>query len=335
MKFEFKQNDRSFYSLSFFINVIYFFIAITFTYLYFQKIIAPADLDSPFGGFNSVLSYTANKPYQFRILIPIFYRVFSIVHVYNPKTFLFFYNTLVVYLIILFYYLFLSLYIKKKSVCSIFSIIIIYPMVWNYVLLNEIFCYYDMTSILLFTIGLYLIAKEKFWGLLTIFFIGLFNKETIAYLVFSYVFFNYSTLFTRKIVIRTAILVIIFLFIKILLYSVFGYSPGSFVELCYWYNVKIPKLFFTNILFTKTLLLNFGGMYILVILLFLSKYWKELITKLNKGLIYINFTFIPFLALGFLIVYYQEVRVYAELIPIVTTLSIIYIIKFYDNVEIA
>jgi hypothetical protein len=334
MKFENKQNQIFTYSLSITTHIIFFFIAITFSYLYFQKIISPADLDFPFGGFNSVLSYSANKPYQFRILIPLIYRVISVIHVFEPKIFLFFYNTLVVYLLIISYYLFLSLYFKQKSVCIIFSIIIIYPIVWNYIILNEIFSYYDMTSILFFTIGSYFIAKNKFLSLLIIFFIGLFNKETIAYLVFSYMFFNYSSLFTKKVGLRTTLLVMIFAFVKILLYYRFSNNPGSFVELCYGNNIKIPSLIVTNILFTKAVLLNFGGMYILVILLFFSRYWKEFKTKVNKSLVYINFTFIPFLVLGFFIVYYYEVRVYAEIIPIITTLSIIYLTKFYKSIEV-
>jgi hypothetical protein len=198
-------------------------------------------------------------------------------------------------------------------------------MLWNYVILNQSFQYYDFTTILIFTIGLYFIVTENFAGLLIIYIIGIINKESVVYLAFSYLLFNYKDIFTKKVILNTLFLGIILIVFKVLTSYLFKNNPGDTFEVGWHENLRILLNLFNNRVFMKNLGLNFGGLYILVILLFISGRWKKFP---DKRLIFLNLAFIPYLLLGFYMIYFTEVRVYTELIPMITTLSIVFISSF-------
>ena len=219
----------------------------------------------------------------------------------------------------------LAEYIQNKKAILWLSPVILYPMLWNYVILNQGFTYYDFTSVLIFTIGLYFILKEKFSYLLIVFVVGLVNKETIAYLGFAFVFFNYQKLFTKKIFLNAALLAVIFVVYKLALNYIFQNNPGSTVEICFAANKITLKELPYNKVYQKDVFLNFGLLYVPVLLLFLTGRWKKFP---DRRKVFINLVFLPYLLFGIYIIYFSEIRVYAELIPGVTLLSIVYLSAF-------
>jgi hypothetical protein len=216
-------------------------------------------------------------------------------------------------------------FFSNKRLLLWYAPLILYPMIWNYVILNQSFQYYDFTSILIFTIGLYFIANENFSGLLIIFIIGLLNKETIVYLVFAYLFYNYKSFFTVKIIIRTAILGTLFIGWKLLINYIFRDNPGASFEVGYYENIRIIKELFSNKVLLKNLALNFGGLYIFVLLLFVTGAWKKFP---DRKLLFMNLAIVPYYIAGIYVTYITEVRVYTELIPMITTLFLIYLSSF-------
>jgi hypothetical protein len=202
--------------------------------------------------------------------------------------------------------------------------VILYPVLWNYILLNETFQYYDFTAILLCTLGLYFIIREKFGIFLLILFIGLLNKESAAYLIFSYLLFNYKSIFTKKIIFNTAVIVTMIITVKITLAFIFKDNPGDNVEITYAGNLEIISNLFNNRIYLKSVALNFGAIYLFVLLLFLTGAWKRFP---DRRLVFINLTILPYYILGMYVTYICEVRVYAELIPMITTLFLIYLSK--------
>ena len=72
----------------------------------------------------------------------------------------------------------------------------------------------------------------------------------------------------------------------------------------------------------KNLGFNFGALYIFVLLLFITGRWKQ---YPDRRKIFANLAFIPYILLGVFITYFTEVRVYTELIPMVSLLFIIYL----------
>ena len=232
------------------------------------------------------------------------------------------YNTVIVFLILVVYYKFLCGYFRNKKLLLWIAPVILYPILWNFVILNESFQYYDFTAILFTVWGLYFITRENFIGLLVIIILGIINKETIGYLIFSYMLYNYKMIFTKKIIFNTAILGVIIIGTKLLLNYIFRNNPGDPFEIGYYENIRIVKELFSNKVLLKHLVFNFGGLYIFVILLFITGAWKKFY---DRRLVYVNLTIIPFYIIGIYVTYITEVRVYTELIPMITTLFLIYL----------
>ncbi len=303
---------------------IYLLLAFAITYLYYKKTGSPFHPEMV-NSIESVSTLQTFKPYQFRLLIPAIFFLLKPFAFIPKNTLYFFYTVIIVYLILYVYYKFLSEYFRNKKVLLFITPVILYPMLWNYVILNEICQYYDFTSIFLFTLGLYYIVKEKFLYLFIVFTIAIFNKETIGYLVFAYLLFNYKNFFTKKILLNSFILISVYVLIKIILAYIFRNNPGSHVQLCMNENTDTLINLFSNRVYFKHVFFNFGGLYLFLFVLFLSGRWKMFP---SRKLLFINLAFLPNIVVGYFITYYDEVRVYAEFIPLMTTIFLIYISTF-------
>jgi hypothetical protein len=304
--------------------MLYLVLGGVLCYLYHKKIVNPVDWNAP-NSLNTVASFETSKPYQFRLLMPLLFSFIKPVAQLYGKYLYSAYNVAVVFWLLVVYYKLLCHYFKNKKILRWLTPVILYPMLWNYIILNQSFQYYDFTAILIFTIGLYFILKENFILFLLAFIIGIINKETAGYLIFAYLLYNYKSLYTGKIITRTIILGAIFIGWKLLLNYIFRNNPGDSFEVGYYENVRIVKELFTNKILLKNLALNFGGLYIFVILLFITGAWKKFP---NRKLLFINLVIVPYYIFGIYITYITEVRVYTELIPMITTLFLIYLSSF-------
>ncbi len=305
--------------------LLYLGLSFVLCYLYHKKIVVPVDWDAP-NSLNAVGSFETAKPYQFRLLLPMFFKLFGPIYKLYGKYLYSAYNMVVVFATVVVYYKLLAgRYFSDKKLLLWYAPVILYPMLWNYVILNQSFQYYDFTSILIFTIGLYYIVNEKLVKFLILFIIGLLNKETTGYLIFAYLLYNYKNLFTPKVMISTASLAVLFIGWKLVLNYIFNNNPGDSYEVGYYENIRIVKELFGNKVLLKNLALNFGGLYIAAILLFVTGAWRKFP---HKKLVYVNLAIIPFYVFGIYITYITEVRVYTELIPMITTLFLIYLSSF-------
>jgi hypothetical protein len=178
---------------------------------------------------------------------------------------------------------------------------------------------------LLFTLGTYFIVKNNFKWFLIIFLIAILNKESAVYLIFSYLLFNYRQIFTKKILINTAIAAVIFIAYKAALSYIFRNNAGDDVESCFRGNAEILNYLTYDFTTVKIVLLNFGLLYVFAVLLFITGRFKLFE---NRNLVYINLTILPYFIIGIFVVYFTEIRVYAELIPMFTTLTLVYLSTF-------
>lgn len=303
---------------------LYLGLSLVLCYLYHKKIVAPYDWNAP-NSMNAVGTFETSKPYQFRLLMPLVFGFFKPVAMLYGKYLYSAYNAAIVFLLQVVYYKLLCRYFRNKRLMLWIAPVILYAMLFNYVLLNGSFQYYDFTAILLTVWGLYFITRENFTGLLIIFILGVINKETIGYLIFSYMLYNYKIIFTKKIILNTAVLSAIFIGAKLYLNYVFRNNPGDPFEVGYYENIRIVNELFSNKTLFRNLALNFGGLYIFVILLFVTGAWRKIP---DKRLVYVNLAIVPYYLFGIYITYITEIRVYTELIPMITTLFLIYLSTF-------
>lgn len=306
------------------IHLSYFLLSFTFCFLYYYKVIKPANFDAP-TAINSILTFSTYKPFQYRLLIPFIFKIISLPGLLPPKILFLFLSTIIVYFIIIIYRLILEEYFPGNKLNVILAVLILYPMTWNYVLLNQLFSFYDFSSILFYTLAMYLVLKEKFGMLLIVFVIGLINKETIAFIIPAFIFYHYKKLFNKDVILKTGVLVLIFVLFKGLMYYIFRNNPGNFVEIAVKGNIDMLKNLFQNYIYMKNIFLNFGVMYIFAVLLAVKLFRGVEIPGISREKIYINYVFVIYLILGIYIIYFTEVRVYTELMPMLTTLFILYL----------
>ena len=304
--------------------MLYLLLAGVFCYFYYKKVIFPYTGESV-SSLNAVASFDTYKPFQFRLLLPMMFMVLKSLGIVAGKKFILAYSFLIVYAVIVVQFRLISEYLENTKAALLLAPVILYPMAWNYILINNIFMYYDLSAILLFSLGLYFILKDNFRMLLLVFLTGLLNKETIAYLAIAYALFNYRILFTKKIIINIAIFAVVFIVFKFILNYIFAGNPGDTVEITFLTNMWILEDLFTNHIYTKDVFLNFGAMYVIAILLFVTGRWKRFP---DRRKVYMNLTFFIYLLMGVTIVYFTEVRVFSELMPLVSLLFIIYISTF-------
>ncbi|MGH2575741.1 MAG: hypothetical protein ACRDFC_08605 [Ignavibacteria bacterium] len=312
-----------------YIHLIYISASIVFCLLYYLKIVTPADFGSA-SSIDAVLSFETNLPFQYRLLFPFFFKPLSLAKLIPDKTLFLILSIILVYLIIIMYYYLISEYFQNGKINYFLALVIVYPMLWNYVILNQTFQYYDLTAVLFFTAGLYLIASNNFKFLFIIFVLAVLNKESAVYLVFCYILYNYRDVFTKSVLGNSVILVVSFIIIKLTLYLIFKDNPGDPVEYTYRWNTEIINNLFTNRVYIKNVFLNFGLLYIFPILIAATAGWKKF-DPVNYGRTFIFFTLFIYIAVGFFIVYYTEVRVYSELIPVVSTTFLIYLSTFNNK----
>ena len=167
---------------------------------------------------------------------------------------------------------------------------------------------YDFPALFLFTLGLYLLQIRNWKYFLILFFISCFNKETtiLLTLIFAIHFYQDETLskkfYSRFIIIQ----ILIFLSVKIFLYSIFLNNPGGFVE---FHLIDRSYLLFNGYSLT-----TFVALFIIFLTIF--SYWNSK-PKFLKDSLWIA---IPLVILTFLLGFFDELRDYYEVFPIVILL---------------
>lgn len=319
-------NERS---PSVIIHIYYLMIAITFTYLYYHKFIQGADFYNPVspGGIFAVANFESVKPLQFRILIPLIFKGLSMLHIVPPKLLFFFINTGLAYLILVSFYFLLGRYFKSKAMNCWLSPIIIYPMIWNLVIMNGQFFYMDFALLLSMIIGFYcIVAKKPNWLLFT-FFIGLLNHSGVVYLIMSYLLFNYKELFRIKTIIYSTSLVVIFFGVIAVLNLLLPNDAGG--TMLVNNSMRNFSLLWEHPphLLLRDLFFNFGGLHFIVLLFLVKGLWK----RFKGPLLYVNLMIIPFLISMFFTFSIEEMRNYAVIIPNVVLLSLMFLSTFDNN----
>jgi hypothetical protein len=303
----------------------YFLLSVAVCLPYHIKIVETADWQAP-NSLNSVASFETSKPYQFRLLIPVVFKLMSPLYSLNEKYFYTLFNIIIVTLLLFVYYCILVSHYFENTKYTVFAAaFLVYPMLWNYVILNQTFQYYDFAAVFLFTLGVYFILKENFTGLVVVFIAGIVNKETAAYLIFAYIFYNYRKVLSSYVLLRIFLLVLMFISWKIILEILFSSNHGDSVEIGLYENIRIIKNILSDRVLIKNLLLNFGGLWLFGLLLFISGRWKKF---RRRDLLFVNLVIVPYYIFGIFITYITEVRVYTELIPLITTLFLIFLSSY-------
>lgn len=314
------------------IHIYYILISITFCYLYYHKFIVRADFygKESAGGIFAVLNNDAIKPAQYRLLVPYIFKavqtVFLIFHSIPDKALFFLLTILFCYLILLSFYFLLNEYFKSRATNCWLAPIIIYPMAWNFVIMNGQFFFMDFTALLIIILGFYAIVSRQMGWLLLIFFLGVINHPSVGFLIPSYLLFNYNRLLKAKTIIYTLIMCILFSGIMKFMDDYFSNNTGYFVIFNLPRNLGIANIVPLHIII-RDFLFNFGGLHFITLLFIFNGLWKR-----YKGpMLYINLVMVPYVISIFVNFSIEEIRNYIEIIPFIMIASLLFLSTFQNS----
>jgi hypothetical protein len=217
-------------------------------------------------------------------------------------------------------------YFKSKAMNCWLSAIIIYPMMWNYVIMNGQFFYMDFSILLIIILGFYCIVSEKYSWLLFVFLAGVLNHPSVGYLIIAFLLYNYKRLFTVKTIIYTAIMSVMYIGIYKMMDSYFPSTEGYFIIYNLPRNLGLAHELPLHIIL-RDLIFNFGGLHIFLVIFLFSGAWK----KYKSPLLYINLVIIPYVisvAVNFSV---EEIRNYITIIPFVLILALLFLSTFENS----
>ena len=167
---------------------------------------------------------------------------------------------------------------------------------------------YDFPSLFFFTAGLYFLQKQNWKLFFIIFLFGCINKETTILLTLIFLIHYRKNIFTekKKYFSLLSLQLIIFIFVKLILSITFKDNPGSFVE--------FHLLDYNKILLNGYSLITFSSL--LFLFLLIGYKWNEKPIFLKDSL----WIAIPLFLLTLFLGFFNELRDYYEIYPVVVLL---------------
>lgn len=313
------------------VHIYYFMSSAAFCYIYYHKFVEKGDFYTHLSsaGIYPVLEGTAVKPMQFRLLIPYVFKLLKVFiglfHTISDRNLFFLMIIFMCYFILVAFYFLLNEYFRSRAVNAWLAVVIIYPMIWNFVILNGQFFYMDFSVLLIIILGYYFIVSEQPKLLFLVFVIGLFNHPSVGYLIPAYLFFNYRKLLRKETIIYTLIMAVVYVATYKILDRVYPSDEGYFVL----YNLPRNLSLFHDLplhIILRDFVLVFGGLHFLVLLLFITGIWK----KYRGPMLYISLVIVPYVVSVFINFSIEEIRNYIAILPFVLMPALLLLASF-DN----
>ncbi len=271
-----------------------------------------------------VLSGEAIRSIQYRVLIPYIFKAMSLILPLSDRALFILIIVIITYFTLLFFRAVLNVYFSNRTINSAAALFILYPMLWNFILMNRIFFFVDNAIMLFMTAGFYFIITGKNnWLLVTLFFSTL-NHYSSGFIILAFVLFNYKTLFTKQTLMYAIGLSGVFIACFIAMKVIYPYFPPEKDD---GFVVFIPDLAVKAVtdlskgILLRDIFLNFGGLHLAALMVLVTGLWKKLRTEyLAVFLFFIPYFIMAALRLGIRI---EEMRNWIPIIPFVTVLALI------------
>ncbi len=272
------------------------------------------------GGIYYILTYGAEIPNQYRLVIPYIFKAIKIIFPFlGDRTVYMSMIIMITFFTLIFFYNILNIYFRNKKTNKFLTFILLFPMIWQYIILNSMFEFTDFANILFIFAGYYFIIKQYNKLLLLTFVIGTFNHDSIGFLIPMYILFHYKEIFTKPVILNTVFMTIVIIAVRLMMLEIFKNNPNVSWSPKYIYNAN-SFVMFPVYRVIRNMLLFFGGLHLFVIYFFISGRWKNFRTKY----LYMSFTIIPYIIIIFLIHTIQEARNYITAIPFIIIPFLLY-----------
>lgn len=255
----------------------------------------------------SVAGFSGERPFQYRILIPALAHLMqAVLHVPILVGYQLL-ETVFLFLLFLAFRRYLAAFMPDR-ICRFATLALLYPLLWNYVLLGHVYWPYDIPGIFFFVAGLVCLLEGRWNVYYPLFILATLNRETSVFLVLAYLLIAWKRQEPRRIAGHLLAQIGLWLAIKVLLNRLFAHSPGSFTaDMVHLNWLLLTRILHGNFTFIRLLPLAMGGTWILIPLA-----WRRQPVVFKRLLWIIP----PFIAGMTIVGVLDEVRIYNELIPI-------------------
>lgn len=259
-----------------------------------------------------IVNGTAQTPFQYRVLVPWIVRLLSGMRIagVGPLTIpslLFWGEFIAVFLLVFAFRTYLRFFWEERSACLLsFSLFLVLP--YNLILNRVLALRYpsDIPSILFFTLGLVLLHRRNWVLFYPLLAVATLNRETSCFLTVAYVAVALGREKGTRIALQVCAQLLLWCAIKYWLHLLYLSNPGE--GLCLW-NVRANLDFLTQPRAYPLFLSNLGYCWIPVLL-----FWRRIPDCFVRRTVAV----VPvFFAGMFLVGNMWELRIYAELIPVV------------------
>jgi len=311
-------------------HLFYLMAAFTFCFLYHHKVVSQSDFyNDEYGAILKVLNMEAIRSIQYRILVPLIFKLISLPFHLPNKAVFFVIMFVFTYLTFLAYFRLLCVYFANKSFNYIAALLIIYPLTWNLIAINTIFFFVDTAVIFFMTVCLYLVITKKHIHLLLAFLPGVMNHYSIGFIIPVFLLFNYRHVFKKETLITAVAMILIIIgyfgIMRMLFPNLPEYRDDGFVA---WYPDAAWQAItgYKKHLLIRDLAVNLGGLHIFALLFIISGAWKKIKNEYAAiFLIVIPYLIFALLRFGIRI---EEMRNYVPLIPYIIIPAMIYFSYF-------
>lgn len=270
----------------------------------------------------SVSQGVAATPFQYRVLMPwLIGHVATWMRLPSPTQLIQQYETLMAYLILAALYAYLFRISKNgwlALVCAM-GFFYLYPFLYLYFPQTRFYYASDTAAILLFTLGLYFLHGRQYWQFYVILIIGLFNRETIAFLLLVFAVSQYKQMKRRPFAMHIMTQVALAVAIKFWLAYLFRNNPGAGMYSLLDLHQGSPSTLQSSRLYINATLFQHWDTFVYMTS-FMGFLWLPLIFSLDKitnDFVRRTLWVIPvFIASMFVVGNIYEFRIYAELVPI-------------------
>jgi hypothetical protein len=252
----------------------------------------------------------ADKPFQYRILLPITARGIKYITPFVPLKALYLMFDIASCFFLLLAFRYYLLLFCPAEMATVGAMLILYPIFWNYDILGNLYYPSDIPAILFYTLGLIFIYKRNHSLFYLVFFVSTWNRETSCFLTPVFLLHSLDKMKVPALCSHLLFQVFIWLSIKLGLHFWFLANEGAILYENQWvWNINIlihPLKYWYNII---RFVLAFGLLWIFIPFGFKDhpKFFKQTLLVI-----------FPFYIMHLLAGVLDEVRTLSELVPIVT-----------------
>ncbi len=311
-------------------------VAVTIAYLvlvalasyYFTSLWFELNYEYRGAPWDALIKGSAATPFQYRMLIPWLVRTLTGIRVagkelVSARSLLFWIQCGSTFLLVLAFRAYLRFFMERR-IAGILSMSVFLALPYN-LILDRVLALrypYDIPSILFFTLGLIVIYRKNWLLFYPLFIISTFNRETSCFLTV----ICFSVAVGREkwssLSLHVLAQLLIWCAIKRWLYLVYLSNPGD--ALCLW-NIRSNIDILTQPRAYPLLLSNLCYLWIPVLI-----YWRHIPDYFLRRTVAVIPVFFAFM---FLVGNMWELRIYAELIPIVLSAFIIILKELLKKVS--